>query len=465
MDTAISFLIVGRDAAIYDRLRDSNSDPDIHLFFCGREENIAEFIQANTIRSLLLDASEGAAGTRTLLQSLKKSDPLLQIAVAGPADSPEEVLAWVEAGALDYFSLPVEPRIIFGSLRRVLDKQDLRRETSLLERKLEKKYVFQGIVSKNPAMLDIFALIERISRHFSTVLITGETGTGKELMARALFMMSETKAKQLVVCDCASIPDTLFESELFGHVRGAFTGADRTKKGLFEDAHDGVIFLDEVGEIPLIVQSKLLRVLENRQFRPIGGNEVKYVNARVIAATNRDLPAMIRKGEFREDLFHRLNRIEIRIPPLRDHVEDIPLLIRHFLDALNKSYGKSILGATRDVQKLFLKYSWPGNVRELENALQSAVLVTRKDFIDLPDLPKSVREPAAVRHRAAFLERENLSTLDDLEKEYISLVLVQTKNNLKRSAEILGVSRTTLYNKLSKYGLTRVRPPAPPPQS
>ncbi|MCX6565215.1 MAG: sigma-54 dependent transcriptional regulator [Candidatus Aminicenantes bacterium] len=461
----MSFLIVGENASIYDHLRDSNTDPDIRLFFCGRKENIVDFVQVNAIRSILLDASEDASKSRSILRDLKNFDPMLQIAVAGPAVSPEEVLEWVETGALDYFPLPIDPRAIFGTLRRVLDKQDLRRETSLLERKLEKKYVFQGIVSKNPAMLDIFGLVERISRHFSSVLITGETGTGKELLARALFLLSETKAKQLVVCDCASIPDSLFESELFGHVRGAFTGADRTKKGLFEDAHDGVIFLDEVGEIPLIVQSKLLRVLENRQFRPIGGNEVKYVNARVIAATNRDLPAMIRKGEFREDLYHRLNRLEIRIPPLRDHVEDIPLLIRHFLDALNKSYGKSIQGVTRDVQKLFLKYSWPGNVRELENALQSAALVTRKDFVDLPDLPKSVREPAAARRRAVFIERDNLSSLDDLEKEYISYVLSQTKNNLKRSAEILGVSRTTLYNKLSKYGLTRDQRPAIPAQS
>jgi transcriptional regulator with PAS, ATPase and Fis domain len=268
-------------------------------------------------------------------------------------------------------------------------------------------------------------------------------------------MLSESKSRSFVICDCASIPDTLFESEFFGYVRGAFTGADRTKKGLFEEAHEGVIFLDEIGEIPLIVQAKLLRVLENRQLRPLGSNEVKYVNARVIAATNRDLPAMIRKGEFREDLYHRLNRVEIRIPPLREHIEDVPLLVRYFLDALNKSYDKTIQGVSRDVQKLFLRYTWPGNVRELENALQSAVLVTRKDFIDVPDIPKTVREPASVRHRAVFVERENLSSLDDLEKEYISYVLAQTKNNLKRSAEILGVSRTTLYNKLAKYGLSR----------
>jgi DNA-binding NtrC family response regulator len=455
MDTSISFLIIGPNAAIYDFLRDSNTAADIRLFFCGRAEQISDFIQANEIRSVLLDASEGPAEYRKLLRELKAFDPILQISIAGPPIPQEEIMAWVDDGALDYFPVPIDPKIIFGTLRRVLDKQELRRETSILERKLEKKYVFQGIVSKSPAMLDIFALVERIARHFTSVLLTGETGTGKELMARALFMLSESKSRSFVICDCASIPDTLFESEFFGYVRGAFTGADRTKKGLFEEAHEGVIFLDEIGEIPLIVQAKLLRVLENRQLRPLGSNEVKYVNARVIAATNRDLPAMIRKGEFREDLYHRLNRVEIRIPPLREHIEDVPLLVRYFLDALNKSYDKTIQGVSRDVQKLFLRYTWPGNVRELENALQSAVLVTRKDFIDVPDIPKTVREPASVRHRAVFVERENLSSLDDLEKEYISYVLAQTKNNLKRSAEILGVSRTTLYNKLAKYGLSR----------
>ncbi len=455
MDTSFSFLVVGESSSIYDQLRNANPSPDIHLFFCGRGEDLPSFITNNGIRSILLDAGEGQEECRAIIREIKAFDPLIQIAVTGPPATPEDVLGWVDAGALDYFPRPLEAAKIFGSIRRVFERQELRRETSLLERKLEKKYVFQGMVSRNPAMLDLFALVERISRHFTSVLITGETGTGKELLARALFQLSETKARRLVICDCASIPETLFESELFGHVRGAFTGADRTKKGLFEEAHDGIIFLDEIGEIPPVVQAKLLRVLENRQFRPIGGTEVKYVNVRVIAATNRDLPDMIRKNVFREDLYHRLDRVEVRIPPLRDHMEDIPLLIRHFLEALNKAYGKSIQGVSRDVQKLFLKYNWPGNIRELENALQSAVLVTQKDFIDLADLPKTIREPAAARRRAAFVERDNLSSLEDLEKEYISFVLAQTKNNLKRSAEILGVSRTTLYNKVAKYGLDR----------
>jgi len=455
MDTVVSLLIIGKDGSIYDLLRGLSPSTDFRLFFCGREEDILGFIRANGIRAILLDASVDTSGIRLLLRELKASDPMLQIVVAGPPAHPEEALDWINAGAIDYLSMPIEAGAVFATLRRVLDKQELRLETFLLEKRLEKKYVFQGLISKSPAMLEIFGLVERIAKYFSSALITGETGTGKDLLARALHALSETKTKRFVVCDCASIPDTLFESELFGHVRGAFTGADRTKRGLFEEAHEGVIFLDEIGEIPLPVQSKLLRVLENRQYRPIGANEVKYVDVRVIAATNRNLAEMIRKGEFREDLFHRFNRIEIRMPPLREHMEDIPLLIHHFLETLNKAYGKSIQGVSRDVQKLFLKYSWPGNVRELENTLQSAVLVTRKDFIDLADLPKMIKEPAAAQRRTAFVERENLSSLDDLEKEYISFVLSQTKNNLKRSAEILGVSRTTLYNKLSKFGLKR----------
>jgi DNA-binding NtrC family response regulator len=455
MESLISLLIVGKDASIYDLLRGRSPSSDFQLHFCGLGEDYLGFIKTNAIRAVLLDIADDPSAGRRVLRDMKSFDPLLQIVITGPPVQPGESLGWINAGSIDYLASPIDGKAVFAALRRVLDKQELRQETFLLEKRLEKKYVFQGLVSKNPVLLEIFGLIERIAKHFSSVLITGETGTGKDLLARALASLSETKSRRFVICDCASIPDTLFESELFGHLRGAFTGADRTKKGLFEEAHEGVIFLDEIGEIPLPVQAKLLRVLENHQFRPIGANEVKYVDVRVIAATNRNLPEMIRKGAFREDLYHRFNRVEIRIPPLREHMEDVPLLTRHFLDGLNRAYGKSIQGVSRDVQKLFLKHAWPGNVRELENALQSAVLVTQKDFIDLADLPKTVREPAAVRRRADFIDRENLSCLDDLEKEYIIYVLAQTKNNLKRSAEILGVSRTTLYNKLAKYGLDR----------
>jgi transcriptional regulator with PAS, ATPase and Fis domain len=304
-------------------------------------------------------------------------------------------------------------------------------------------------------MLEVFGLIENIAKHFTSVLITGETGTGKEMVARALHATGPYRDKNLVICDCASIPESLFESELFGYRKGAFTGADRDKRGLFEEADNGLIFLDEIAEIPIAVQAKLLRVLENHQFRPLGANENMSIDVRVIAATNRDLDDAIRNDTFREDLFHRLNRVEIHLPPLRERLEDIPLLVRHFVQTHSKSHSKSVRGVSRDVQKIFLRYGWPGNVRELENVLESASMMCKKDFIDVPDLPKHLRDFKAPEGGLSFLRKESLSTLDSLEKEYITYLLKVTKNNLRRTAKILGISRTTLYNKIAKFKLSR----------
>lgn len=455
MESPENLLIVGPDVSLYDLVKNSPIADKFQLLFCGPEAGLLAFIREHSVRFVLLDAPDDAGVAAKILQTLKQSDSLFIVIVIGPPLHPEEVLEWIRRGASEYLEKPVGLDTVRGALDAALEKRELRRETFLLERRLEKKYVFHGLVSKSPYMLEVFGLIESIARHFTAVLITGETGTGKELAARAIHALAQSKNRHLVVCDCTSIPETLFESELFGYVKGAFTGADRTKRGLFEDAHEGIIFLDEIGEIPLAVQAKLLRVLENRQFRPLGSNDVRYINVRVIAATNRDLPELIGRGVFREDLYHRLNRVEIHIPPLRERVEDLPLLVRHFLDASNKDFEKSIKGLTREVQKAFLKYDWPGNVRELENVIQSAAMLTKRDFIDVGDLPKTLRDQASLRSRLPFPDRDNLSTLDDLEKEYIGYLLKQTDFNLKRAAKILNISRTTLYNKMGKYGLVR----------
>ncbi len=455
MDNREGLLVAGPDPALFDQLAAGPVAGMFQLSFLPADEDLNAFLRQHSIRFVLLDIHGAADLAAAKLAELRGADPLLNVLVAGPPIHPEEVLDWIRRGAADYLGKPLAPETARAALQKALDKRELRRETFLLERKLEKKYVFQGMVSKSPYMLEVFGLIESIARHFTSVLVTGETGTGKELVARALHAMSEARNHHLVVCDCASIPETLFESELFGYVKGAFTGADRSKRGLFEEAHDGVIFLDEIGEIPLPTQAKLLRVLENRQLRPLGSNDVRTINIRVVAATNRILPDLIRKGAFREDLFHRLNRVEILLPPLRERPEDVPLLVRHFLDGTNKAFSKSVRGLSREVQKLFLKYDWPGNVRELENVLQSATMTTRRDFIDVGDLPKALREQAASRPRPAFGDRDNLSTLDDLEKEYIAYLLKLTGFNLKRTAKVLNISRTTLYNKMAKYGLER----------
>jgi DNA-binding NtrC family response regulator len=455
MDTLTPLLIIGENPSVYETIQGSPAASNFQLIFCRQGSDVFRFIDEQGVRIAILDAGEEVLRSRRFLDEVRKTDPLLQVIVAGPRAHPDEIMEWIRGGAFDYLTAPLEAAAVEAALRRVLDMQDLRRETFLLEKRLEKKYAFHGIVSKNPSMLEIFGLVETIAKHFTSVLIVGETGTGKELVARAIHALSDSRNRRLVVCDCASIPENLFESELFGYVRGAFTGADRTKKGLFEEAHEGVIFLDEIGEMPLAVQAKLLRVLENRQFRPLGSNETKHVVVKVIAATNRNVAEAIRKNAFREDLYHRLNRVEVRIPPLREHMEDVPLLIRHFLERFNRDFGKTIKGVSRAVQKLFLRYDWPGNVRELENALQSAAMLSKKDFLDLGDLPKSLSEATPRRKRGPVLDRESLTTLDDLEKDYVVYVLNQTNQNLKRTSEILGISRTTLYNKLAKYGLSR----------
>jgi len=446
-----NLLVIGKESFLADMLKASPVAEDFRIHFCRTGEDVLASIREHSIRIALLDFEELQKDLLGLLRKIKKFDPLLHVLVIGGPLHPEEVMEWIYKGATDYLAKPLEIETIHESLKKAAEKRDLRRETYRLEKKLEKKYAFQGMISRNPDMLEIFGLIENIAKYFTSVLITGETGTGKEMVARAIHDLSGVANQKLVVCDCASIPESLFESELFGYVRGAFTGADRNKRGLLEEGHEGTIFLDEIGDVPLPVQAKLLRVLETRQFRPLGSNEVKYVNIRIIAASNRDLTAAIKQGAFREDLYHRLNRVEIHLPPLRERSEDIPLLVRHFLHSSNRAFAKSIKGLSRGVQKLFLRYHWPGNIRELENVLQSAMLVSKKDFIDVGDLPKNLRDFLPAQSRLPFIDKERLSTLEELEKDYISYLLKVTNHNLKKTAKILNISRTTLYNKLAKF--------------
>ncbi len=447
----MNLLLIDEGLSLYDKVKNSPHIDKCEVYFSDNIESILKQIKDYNIDVVMADIDRYKNKALSLLKELIKFDSLIDIILIGKAKSSENVMDVIKKGATDYIEKPVNQNILDKALCALNKKRNLRKETFILEKRLEEKYSFKGIIGKSPYMLEIFSLIEKISKFFSSILITGETGTGKELVAHAIHDLSTRSHKKLVICDCVSIPENLFESELFGYKKGAFTGANTNKQGLFEAAHESIIFLDEIGEIPLSVQAKLLRVLESHQFRPLGSNETKEVDVKVIASTNRNLSECITNRTFREDLFHRLNKVEVHLSPLRERKEDIPLLVRHLLENLSEKVDKNLKGISMKVQKLFTKYHWPGNVRELENVLERAALVTKKEFIDINDLPKYLQKSSTLKQSASLIQRENLCSLEDLEKDYIIYLLNQTDHNIKKTADILNISRTTLYSKLEKY--------------
>jgi len=451
---SLNLCVLAKDSSEYDAIRHFAETSSFMLYFSESHDDILLSLRENDIHIVFIDLKVDESKGLSLLEEIKDTDPLVDVILMGQPQDSEKVVGLINKGATDYLEKPLISESIQGALQEIINKRDLRRETFILEKQLEKKYFFQDIIGKSPYMLEIFSLIEKVAKHFTSVLITGETGTGKEMVARAIHKLSPKANRKLIICDCVSIPESLFESELFGYMKGAFTGADKNKKGLFEEADEGTIFLDEIGEIPLSIQAKLLRVLEQHEFRPLGSNETKKVEVRVIAATSRNLREGIQEGTFREDLYHRLNKVEIHLPPLRERSEDIPLLARFFINVYSGSFHKELLGISQKVQKLFLKYEWPGNVRELENVLERAAMLTKSHFIDISDLPQYLQDSLPSLTKIPFLSKDHLSTLDELEKEYIIYLLNLVGNNLKKTAKILNISRTTLYNKLKKYGIS-----------
>jgi DNA-binding NtrC family response regulator len=452
MDTQLNLWILENGDSLYHLVKGTSVADICSLYFFDRQSPFESFIAENGINVAVLDISQKRAERLSLFKKIKESDSMLDIILVGDPILPETVMDFINQGASDYVAKPVSIESLDKVLKKIVKKQNLRRETFRLEKRLEKKYSFQGMIGKSPYMLEIFSLIEKISKYFSTVLVSGDTGTGKELVARAIFNLSQVLNRNLITFDCTATPDNLFESELFGYVKGAFTGADRDKNGLFEEAHQGIIFLDEIGEIPVSVQSKLLRVLEMHQFRPLGATTMRKVNVKIIAATNRNLRECLKNGSFREDLLHRLNKVEIHLPRLKERKDDIPLLVRHFLYRYNKKFNKKLRGVSRHVQKLFLRYDWPGNIRELENILERASILAKRDFIDITDLPQYIQNVASDEKLPLFMQSEHFS-LEEMEKRYITHLLKSTEKNVQKTARILNVSRTTLYSKLKKYNI------------
>lgn len=349
----------------------------------------------------------------TFLDNLHKLKPDLPIIMMTAYGTIERAVEAMKKGAFDYICKPFENEEFKMIVARAVEHYRLLKRNRELEEEVKNRYSFRNIIGKSPAMEKVFYVVEKIAPSRSTVLITGESGTGKELIAKAIHYQSLRRDKPFVSVNCGALPETLLESELFGHERGAFTGAIQQRKGRFELAHEGTLFLDEISEIPLHLQVKLLRVLQEMEFERVGGTQTIRVDVRIIAATNRDLKKEVELGRFRSDLFYRLNVVNIHLPPLRERVEDIPLLVTHFLDKYSKESGRETsLTVDKETMKCLMEYRWPGNVRELENVIERAVLLSRGDTITLADLPLEVRQISG-----------NLITNnepDDLNKENIS---------------------------------------------
>ena len=388
-----------------------------------------------------------------LLRHLKERDPEIQLVLMSGYSSVKDAVEAIQLGAADYVEKPIDFRRLERVLHTVFEKRQLQHRTRILEQRLQGCVTFEGMVARSQQMLSVFAFIERLARYPTTALVTGESGTGKELVARALHNLSPLRDRPIVVCNCTTLAQTLLESELFGHVRGAFTGADRDRKGLFEAAHGGTIFLDEIGELPIAVQVKLLRVLENREIKRIGSPDPLHIDIRVIAATNRDLAEMVRQATFRDDLFYRLNVGAIYLPPLRTRTDDIEPLAHHFIAAFNERLSRTVSALTPQVLDIFGRYPWPGNVRELANVIARAMVVCKGSLILPETLPPHLFEVRPMTLASDGLEMPDL-TLQAAEREQILRALQASGGKRVEAARRLGLSRRTLYRKLSRYGIS-----------
>ena len=360
--------------------------------------------------------------------------------------SPESAVDAIRRGACDYFSKPLNVRRLQSRIHSLLEEAGTRQKAYQLDQELVDAYQFEGMVGRSPLMLDVFAKIRRIAPHFRTVLVRGATGTGKELVAHALHRLGPASSSAFAICNCAALTESLLESELFGYVRGAFTGAMQDKQGIFEYANGGTVFLDEIGELTLPAQAKLLRVLQNQEVQRVGSPVTRRVNIRVVAATHRDLRKMVDRGEFREDLYYRLSVVEITIPRLNQRKEDLPLLQRHFVEKYAGIYGRDIIGITRRAQARLASHSWPGNVRELENVISGSCIMTTSSVIDLHDLPELWEH---VQDMPSHDESE-LVSLEEVQRKYLLHVLNHVGGNKAKAAEILRVGRNTIYQMLTR---------------
>ncbi len=409
---------------------------------CGEEA--LRIIREKKIKIMLTDLVMPGMKGIELMKRAKKIVPTISTVIITAYGTIRTAITAIREGAYDFIEKPFCPEKVELLINNLVKHQNLIEENISLRRKIEDRFQFEGIIAKSPKMLKIFELIKMVAPTSATVLIVGETGTGKEVIARAIHHQSQRRNKTFIATSCASLPESLLESELFGHEKGSFTGAVGRKKGKFEAGDKGTLFLDEIGEINENTQIHLLRALEEKKITRVGGNEEIDVDARIIAATNRNLRTMVKEGKFREDLYYRLNVVNIDLPTLKERREDILPLAEHFLKKYAEENNKSIKNFSPEVVEFMLNYSWPGNVRELENMIERGVILSKNNVISLEVLPQDIIHPTPAEGR----------TIEMMTKNHIFNVLEETGGNISKASKILGIRRTTLYNKLKKYNYT-----------
>jgi DNA-binding NtrC family response regulator len=444
--TTFSILIVDDEVTTRNLCRDVAADAGLQVYVAATTEEALDILDQFPVDIVVTDLQVPQLGGLELLKRTRANNAEIAVMVLTQYGTIATAIEATRLGATDYVTKPFHVEELRAKLDRLIHTIEVDQENRLMREELRSRPGFGGLIGMSPRMQRVYKLIQKVAQHTYPVLILGESGTGKELVARSIHFSGPRKNKPFAPVDCSSLVPTLIESELFGYVKGAFTGAQHTKQGLFEAAGEGTLFLDEIGDLPIDLQAKLLRALQEREIKPIGSNERIGIRARVIAATNRDLETAIRTGGFRQDLYFRLNVVQIKLPPLRERKADIPLLVNSFLEKFSDS-ARPIHTVSEDAMRRITAYDWPGNIRELENAIERAVALGSGPILHVGDLPSNLQYTASEKHP----EGDELVPLDILERRAIFRALQETSGDKLAAARLLGIGKTTLYRKLKQY--------------
>jgi DNA-binding NtrC family response regulator len=454
----ISLVIIDDNRGSLELLSSALAQDDLNISVASDPETGLDLVYDLHPQIVLTDLVMPGMSGMEVLDRIMEFDPATDVILMTAHYSTESAVEAIRKGASDYLNKPISIAALRQRIGRLVDEARRRQHTLRLEDELLARCEFEGLVGNSPLMWDMFSKIRRIAPHYRTVLVTGATGTGKDLVARALHKLSPAAQGRYVVLNCSAVVESLFESELFGHVKGAFTGATQDKMGMIEHAHGGTLFLDEIGDMPLATQAKLLRALQYQEIQRVGSLSARKVDVRIVAATHRDLHAAIASKQFREDLYYRLSMVEIRAPKLSERQEDIPLLQRSFIAKFATQYGKTVRALTPRAQILLGRHTWPGNVRELENVIGHACMMVMSDTIDVRDLPEylwdSSDHTAAVEDAVPQLSGDLVGSLEDQERRLIVQALETAGGNQSQAARLLRIGRDALRYKLKKYSLS-----------